>query len=307
MSSVVRRGSPARMDRYSRNGPSRLLSLFTQRASGGGANDPESVLKRLLADLRKAVGWSRKRPQLEKAQVARGIRRVEYKTEWDRDGALEPLGTGFAEGFKMTLNARACETRVRFTQAHELCHTYFYEYVPEIKLRPHLEDPAEEQLCDFGAAELLMPERPLRKEAVHARPSVQSLLILATAYHVSPEAMMLRLRRLRLWKGELHLWRYENSGQFSLERVIGAKWFPWKWCDVEIPNAAWTRGHFSGVAYLECDIQGAKKYKVTSFDAKRQGARLIVVTRTAELRSNQYSLFPNSPALDSFEYVQWTR
>jgi len=83
---------------------------------------------------------------------------MEYKVSWDRDGSLEPLGKGFDQGFKLTLNARSPKNRVRFTQAHELCHTFFYQYVPEIKFRPHLEDPGEEQLCNFGAAELLMPE-----------------------------------------------------------------------------------------------------------------------------------------------------
>lgn len=281
---------------YSKRRPSKLIQLFTQRAGGERGSDPGVVLGRLLAVLRKRTGWSRKRPQLERALELRGIRQTEYRMKWDRDGSLEPLGTTFDQGFKMTLNARVSENRARFTQAHELCHTYFYEYVPEIKLRPHVEDQLEEQLCNMGAAELLMPRNPLKKEASEMRPSMQELLRLAADYRVSPEAMVLRLRSIRVWNCELHLWRRETSGDFVLDQVSGARWLPWKWCDKDVPTVAWFDGRCSGTAYLECEIRpGHKHYKVVSFDAKRHGTALMVLSGASPMIAGaQRSLFHSS-------------
>lgn len=261
---------------------SRLVELFVDR-TGGPGSDPRSALRRLLIDLRRAVRWTPKCPQIEKAQLVRGILRTEYRFSWDRDGSLEPLGMKFDQGFKLTLNAKSPKRRVRFTQAHELCHTFFYEYVPEIKFRPHIEDPAEEHLCNFGAAELLMPEHSLRKETKELRRSIQSLLSLTALYGVSPEAMMSRLRFLRLWNGELHIWQREASGDFVLDRMIGGKWLPWRWSDKAIPADAWVRGLLSGHSYLEYEVHpGYKQFKSISFDAKREGSTLMVLSGVSE-------------------------
>jgi Zn-dependent peptidase ImmA (M78 family) len=253
---------------------SRLVSLFVKNV--GKESDAKSALRRLLVELRRTVGWTRKAPQLERALLVRGIRSTEYKIEWDRDGSLEPLGTEFDTGFRMTLNAKAPKNRVRFTQAHELCHTFFYQYVPEIKFRPHFEDPLEEHLCNFGAAELLMPEYSLTKETKQQSRSLESLLKLASAYSVSPEAMMSRLRSLRLWNGELHIWHREPDGAFVLDRVVGCKWLPWKWSENAVPSEVWARGRGYGHSYLEYEVEpGRKLFKSISFDAKREGLVLM--------------------------------
>jgi Zn-dependent peptidase ImmA (M78 family) len=261
---------------------SKLVELFVERA-GGSSSDPLPTLRRLLLDLRRTVGWTPKSPQLEKAQKVRRIFRTEYKVGWDRDGSLEPLGMKFDQGFRLTLNAKSPARRVRFTQAHELCHTYFYEYVPEIKFRPHMEDPAEERLCNFGAAELLMPEHSLRREIKGLRRSILSLLNLAAAYGVSAEAMMSRLRFLRLWTGELHIWQREASGDFLLDRMIGGNSLPWRWSDQSIPTKAWARGPISGYTYLEYEVHpGYKRFKPISFEAKHEGSTLMVLTGVSE-------------------------
>jgi Zn-dependent peptidase ImmA (M78 family) len=289
-------GNQVATNLYSTTRPSKLIDFFANRAGGPGS-DAETALRKQLVILRKAVGWSRRRPQLEKALAARGILRTEYKTGWDRDGSIEPIGGTFDHGFKMTLNAKAPENRVRFTQAHELCHTFFYQYVPEIKFRPHAEDQGEERLCNFGAAELLMPENSLRKEARQLPRSIRSLVDLAAAYRVSPEAMMLRLRSLRLWNAELHFWQREASGEFVLDRIVGGKWRPWKWCDRKVPTDAWARGHLSGSSDLQCEVNSThKQFRVISFDSKRQGNTLMTLTGAskADWRENR-PLFHRTP------------
>jgi Zn-dependent peptidase ImmA (M78 family) len=256
---------------------SRLVEVFANRAGGSGS-DAKSVLRGLLSDLRKVVKWTRKSPQLERAQMVRGILCTEYKVQWDRDGSLEPIGKGFDQGFKLTLNARSPKNRVRFTQAHELCHTFFYQYVPEIKFQPHAEDPAEEQLCNFGAAELLMPEYSLRREVKQLPCSIQSLLNLAAIYSVSPEAMMIRLRSLHLWTSELYIWQ-RAADDFIVDRIIGDRLLPWKWSDIAVPMDAWARGRRSGHSYLECEVSpGNKWFKPIAFDIKRVGNTLIALS-----------------------------
>jgi len=256
-----------------------LIELFADRVGGPGS-DAKSALRGLLIDLRRTVRWTGKSPQLERAQLATGIYCTEYRVGWDRDGSLEPLGTAFDEGFKLTLNARAPKSRVRFTQAHELCHTFFYQYVPEIKFRPHIENAAEEHLCNFGAAELLMPEHSLKKQVKQLPRSIHSLFRLAAFYSVSPEAMMSRLRSLRLWHGELHIWQRATNGGLVLDRIIGGKWIPWKWYDSAVPAAAWLKGQLSGHTDMEFEVHaGCKQFKSISFDAKREGSTLFVLSR----------------------------
>ena len=205
---------------------SKIVRLFAERAGPSGPPDPKAILKRLLSEMKRVVGWTKKTPRLEAAQTARGILQTHYTIDGDGDGCLEPIGTSFDDGFKLYLNAKAPKSRVRFTQAHEICHTFFYQFVPEVKFRPHPEDAQEERLCNFGAAELLMPERSLREDAKPLPRSIDSLLLLADAYCVSIEAMLSRLRSLQLWNCELYFWHYEAEGDFVLDRITGSRYLP---------------------------------------------------------------------------------
>ena len=49
------------------------------------------------------------------------------------DGYIQPQGRSSSEGFTMLVNKKLPQSRIRFTIAHEICHTIFYEIVPELK------------------------------------------------------------------------------------------------------------------------------------------------------------------------------
>src|SRR5207244_255073 len=98
-------------------------------------------------------------------------------------------GKNYAAGFVMGVRNDVALARQRFTIAHEVCHTFFYEHVPEVKFEPHATDAHEERLCDFGAACLLMPADSLCADAKHRSVSVANLDELAKLYHVSRKAM----------------------------------------------------------------------------------------------------------------------
>lgn len=262
---------------------SKMVRLFAERAAlsvPSASCDPKSILKKLLLEMKKAVGWTKKTPQIEAAQTARGILQTHYTVDEDGDGRLEPIGTSFDSGFKLYLNPKAPKTRVRFTQSHEICHTFFYQFVPELKFQPHLEDPQEERLCNFGAAELLMPERSLREDARPLPRSIDSLFFLASSYGVSIEAMISRLRYLELWNSELYMWHRAPDGDFILERVIGERYRAWAWIDATIPDYAWKRGRHSGHSYL----REGNQFKSISFDARKEGRTLLVLSGSNQLQ-----------------------
>lgn len=270
--------------RSSHSGLSRIVRLFVERAGTPDSSDPRAVLKRLVAELKKTVRWTKKTPQIEAAQAVRGILQTRYGIENGGDGLLEPLGASFDYGFRLYLNAKAPKARVRFTQAHEICHTFFYQFVPELKFQPHPEDAQEERLCNFGAAELLMPERSLRADAKPLLRTIDSLLFLADSYGVSIEAMLSRLRYLRLWNCELYFWHRRESGDFVLDRVIGERYQNWTWTDAMVPDYAWRRGRCSGHSYLQCHIgSDSRHFKSISFDARREGCGLLVLSGSSQV------------------------
>ena len=155
------------------------------------------------------------------------------------DGYIQPHGRSYSEGFTMLVKKKQPQSRVRFTIAHEICHTFFYEIVPELKFVSHQTDPAEERLCNIGAAALLMPNDDVVRAARKVTPSMVVLEQLSEYYGVSLEAMFLRLRRLAHWKCELLIWHRTNDGRFLLDRAYRRRKEDWHWDDSSIPQAPW--------------------------------------------------------------------
>jgi Zn-dependent peptidase ImmA (M78 family) len=113
------------------------------------------------------------------------------------DGTLRMLTSG---KFLILLNASASEERKRFTLAHEIAHTFYYD---DLKLHRDrhcgaaIFDSEEERLCDIGAAELLMPSAYFGRDLKEGRKtegSVTPQLIrtLALRYQVSMQAACVR-------------------------------------------------------------------------------------------------------------------
>lgn len=205
------------------------------------------------------------------------------------DGYIEPLGASYKDGFRMVLSESAPATRRRFTEAHELCHTFFYEFVPEIKFRAHRTDALEERLCNFGAAALLIPEGDLR-ERVESHPAcLGTLEELAGRYGVSMEATFLRIRGLRLWNCEISVWHHMTSGSFVLDRIHGWVKADWRWVDASIPARAWKLGGtapLSGQTFVYFDHPaGYSAAKRVYYQIKRRGKSLIALWSYSPLRS----------------------
>lgn len=216
--------------------------------------------------------------ELEQFLCERNIHRVEVVPDLECDGLITPLGAGFPDGFRMLLKETS-EVRVRFTKAHEACHTFFYELVPEVKYRLHETDEFEERLCNFGAAVFLLPARRLLKEAKNLPICLDSLDQLANHFCVSLPTLLLRLKSLRVCHCELSLWHRMTDGQFVFDKVYGGKQADWEWVDDEILNSAWLSNDSRfGTAFVRYRIKGGSyRYKPISYNLRRTATGMLAL------------------------------
>jgi hypothetical protein len=265
-----------------------LSDLFTQRVQGKAIKGPDEALIDRVKNLRRSAKTPNgTAPTLEVFFASRRIKEVVTDKGLNADGALVPLGNSFRDGFRMALRPDLSNSRIRFTVAHELCHTFFYEEVPEIKFEPHVPDPDEERLCNIGAAELLMPANHLRRQARGALVSLETLQELAHQYRVSFEAMFVRLLTLRLWKAELSVWRRMSNGSFAVKRVLGTRNHQWKWFDERVPNEVLrARANIvrAGHTFWVSDTPSGPRFRPVSYETKRHGDEVVVLVARKQVK-----------------------
>jgi hypothetical protein len=119
------------------------------------------------------------------------------------EGVLVAVQGGFRIYFQSNFeHQRRMKLRQRFTIAHELTHTFYYESTDEMP-RPVKKSPTGErleQLCHMGASQILMPES-LLNDIVQLRgepASAAYIIDLAATFEVSPEVAIRRLQELKL-------------------------------------------------------------------------------------------------------------
>ena len=228
---------------------------------------------------------------LEPFLALRNITDVAIDDGLNADGALVPLGEDFRAGFRMVLRRDLPEGRINFTVAHEICHTFFYERVPEIKFTSCAVDQEEERLCNCGAEEMLMPTLDVKRCARNEAVSLDVLEMMAARYRVSVAAALIRLRRLGLWRAELFLWQRLTNGAFAVKRAWGSRLVDWQWIEPEIPRkvlSAPAESVISGGTIWRVGPPECQRTKALSFQAKRHGKDLLVLV---------INKFKKSPAL----------
>jgi hypothetical protein len=263
---------------YSESKMSPMIELFARRA-GAQDGDPEEAMKGLIVELRRSSRQRGLATQFDAFLIKRRIVGTETVAGLTSDGYIEPIGTSFRDGFRIKLKREAPQTRRRFTIAHELCHTFFYEIVPELKYGAREADQAEERLCNLGAAELLIPAKSLRARAKSFSISLDSLEELAAMYVVSIEAMLLRLRSLRLWDCELSFWRPKGDGGFSMDRILGGRKVNWIWSEDAPLRTVWkTNQKLAGRTYVELrDSRRGLQLRPVCFQIARRGDALVAL------------------------------
>jgi hypothetical protein len=280
---------------------SALVDTFARRSETAGGC-PYTAMTEHVRELRAAVGGSTMSMKLYPCLAVRKIWSITLDPDASVDGYIQPNGSTYDRGFALVLSKRMPATRRLFTVAHEICHTFFYEVVPEMKFYPHQRDEAEERLCNFGAAELLMPASHVQRFASRLKPSLSALERVAGCYGVSLEAGLIRLRTLRLWDCALSLWYRRTDGVFRLERIFGDR-ADWMWVDDFALKRAWENGgaaELSGRATLTRDDRLHRPWSTfVYFQAKRVGDFVTVLWSPNRLSSacRQLTFFPGPGSL----------
>ena len=277
---------------------SRLVRLLIERTEIA-SNDPFSAIEYHVEKLRQAVGNSGRVRDFEQFLKLRKVQLVP-SNNLRCDGYIQPQGRSSSEGFTMLVNKKLPQSRIRFTIAHEICHTIFYEIVPELKFVCHQTDPVEERLCDFGAATLLMPKDDIVRATHGVTPSMVVLEKLAEHYGVSFEAMFLRLQRLAGWKCRLVIWHRTSDGRFLPDRAYRPLEKDWHWVDSSIPQAAW-EGKKSLPAWTFVHFQDSRKYWFAQrihFQAKRRANSLVSIWSKQPLVQPTKQQFPLLSAVE---------
>lgn len=140
----------------------------------------------------------------------RNVHKVIVDPDLPAAARLEPQGSGFCARVRKD---RYIKTRGRFSIAHELGHTFFYDYdydPPRRLERLPYPDISEERLCNRFAADLLMPagmvETLFHSLSISGCREPSSVLVkiyrLADIFSVSISAMAIRVvKELNLWDG----------------------------------------------------------------------------------------------------------
>lgn len=196
-----------------------------------------SALKSAIDGLSPAV-WAKKRaerllettgqrdPEVDLGPILkrRRVQKIIVESDLIPEARLIPENTGFNVRVK---KSRYLPTRGRFSIAHELGHTFFYnlDYEPPRRLEglPYPDD-SEELLCDRFAAELLMPSNivtPLFQDLSTGGDRVHESILkrihrLSEIFSVSITTMCIRLIcELNLWDGLIIIcqWLPKNGNQ----------------------------------------------------------------------------------------------
>jgi hypothetical protein len=157
-----------------------------------------------------------------------GFRNVARISERDLncDGLISRTSTGH---YLVEVNRDHAEARRRFTVAHEIAHTFFFDV--EEPPRNRVEDgnldavngfDPEEMLCNWAAAEMLMPQRQFHAMVRGLGLGSASLIQLSRNFNVSLHAAARRLLQncgLRLVIAE---WEYSRNNDCYISNWVVA-------------------------------------------------------------------------------------
>ncbi len=128
----------------------------------------------------------------------RGVSRVE-------EADMPWAGCLMADDGELVIRLRASDVpgRKRFTAFHEIMHTFMpgFAVVPQYRCDPQYPDddqepsskPAVEELCDLGAAEMLLPRAEFLTDMAGSAPTISLASTLAIRYEASLEAAARRV------------------------------------------------------------------------------------------------------------------
>lgn len=168
-------------------------------------------------------------PDLQTIELPVDVRRLAYErgvvqirsTAMQADGIISIKDGG--RGYLIDVNKRHSENRKRFTIAHEIGHTFFFDLEGELTTRSRLQvadnnltdikvNGYEEYLCNLAAAEILMPSKVFSARVQSAGPTANTIITLSRLFKTSIWATSRRLVELCPFpKLLIALWEYQPA------------------------------------------------------------------------------------------------
>jgi Zn-dependent peptidase ImmA (M78 family) len=192
-----------------------LTEVVSKFCSYWGTRDPE---KAVLGAIQAAF------PTLEKCSIpidpsllARERRITEINmVEMAQDGIIYAKGNEYV----VDLNRSHSDSRKRFTLAHEIGHTFFFDVqehptsrfrIVDAQIQSIHSDQSEEHLCNVVASEILMPCEPFSNMMQEMTPEARTILTLAGKFKTSLQATARRVVSLSTYKEIVCLWRFNQT------------------------------------------------------------------------------------------------
>ncbi|MGH2361892.1 MAG: ImmA/IrrE family metallo-endopeptidase [bacterium] len=162
---------------------------------------------------------------LKEIARAKGIVSIEFNVPMVSEGRLLPLKGG---GFKVDILRSQASARARFSLAHEIGHTFFYDLTARPATRREsaasLAQELEERFCDEFAAQLLFPCDAVQR-VFGGVPSLEEpcnlmRVVEATSreWSVSVETVLRRLNECGSIKGDVGIFVLRDSPHFKTGR-----------------------------------------------------------------------------------------
>jgi Zn-dependent peptidase ImmA (M78 family) len=180
------------------NMQSRVWTHPSVRLLAGDRNPIEEILAKARASMCAAMdrGWTG--PPFDPFLLAEALKLVVVPREDISTDARTRVGE--KGEILLEYNPNRAKTRVRYSIAHEIAHTFFPDFKAQVRHRKsHAELTGDEwqleMLCNLAAAEILMPVASFEQGAIQ-NPSIRAVLEQREAFQVSTEALLLRLCRI---------------------------------------------------------------------------------------------------------------
>lgn len=130
--------------------------------------------------------------------------------------------------FQIQYNPQQRQTRVNFSVAHEIAHTFFSDCAQAIRNREEFptENRQLERLCNAAAAEIQLPYAMFSHDANLVEPSMKGLIELATRYKSSLESVFIRYTEVIDKPCAIIIGLFESDNRIALDYYTASKTFP---------------------------------------------------------------------------------
>jgi Zn-dependent peptidase ImmA (M78 family) len=175
----------------------RVNALYSR--SGNRSSNPFIAIRALVQKLLREYGHSGP-PFLPHRFCEMTSVKVRFVNLDGCDARLLPT----RDGYIAEIQKLQAKTRQNFSICHEIAHTFFFPengetFWDSTACSDRAAYRLEERVCNFAAAELLMPAQSLADTTSRHRPSVEALSEIASLYGASFHATVFRIINLNLW------------------------------------------------------------------------------------------------------------